>query len=268
MVKLNILIYPSDIYSSFSSEPGMNACKRKENGKMKEIVFILLLLTFAVSEAGASIKGTPHDVNVMRNSGKELETCAMCHTPHSSVDATPLWDRHQLPQNYAMYESPTFDMNEQKELQPPSTYCMTCHNGVSSGLVNYPGPGSKINPLYNISDNDSLFSAFSNMGTDLKNNHPVSFTYDPSLDVDNNGFPYPRPVGAGGGKAVVGSRGKYPLYGAGGDQFECSTCHDVHNTVDYAGKGLAKKESSGRQIYFLRADNSGSGMCTDCHVNR
>jgi hypothetical protein len=57
----------------------------------------------------------------------------------------------------------------------------------------------------------------------------------------------------------------YFLYGdatAGNSNwFECATCHSVHDLVEYEGKGEY-------QVYFLRADNSGSQMCLDCHANR
>ncbi|RJQ15124.1 MAG: hypothetical protein C4560_10980 [Nitrospiraceae bacterium] len=237
---------------------------------MKGIIYILLLLVFAFSDAGAGVIGTPHDVNVMRHGNKRLETCAMCHTPHSRpLESPPLWNRNQPSQGYTMYESPSYDMDEAKTLQPPSTYCMTCHNGVSSTLVNYPGRGSNFtDPAYNINNGDPLFSDFTRLGLDLKNNHPVSFTYEPADDVDNNGFPAPQPLGSGERKAIIGSQGKYPLYGTNGDQFECATCHDVHDTVDYPGKEITNGESSGTQVFFLRADNSGSKMCTDCHTNR
>jgi hypothetical protein len=233
---------------------------------MKGII-MLLLLTFIFTDAHATLSGSPHDVNVMRKATGELETCAMCHTPHSSIEAPPLWNRNQPPENYTLYESSTFDMNAGQALQAPSTHCMTCHNGVSSTLVNYVGPGSNTNTDYDIGNNDPLFSNFTNMGINLKNNHPVSFTYDPADDMDNNGFPSSQSLGPGR-KAIIGSFGRYPLYGANSNQFECSTCHDVHNTVEYPGKEITDGKSSGKQVYFLRAGNSGSQMCTDCHTNR
>jgi hypothetical protein len=234
---------------------------------MKGII-ILLLLTFVFTNAHAVISGSPHDVNVMRESTGELQTCAMCHTPHSNIEKPPLWNRDQPSQNYMVYESPSFDMYTGQVLQAPSTYCMTCHNGVSSTLVNYPGAGSTAGPDYDLGNNDPVFSNFTNMGVNLKNNHPVSFIYNPSIDDDDNGFPEPKADGPGGRKAIVGKKGIYPLYGNRQDHFECSTCHDVHDTVEYPGKEITDGKSSGKQIFFLRADNSGSGMCIDCHTNR
>lgn len=233
----------------------------------KNIFIVLLVILFFVSKAQSSIMGSPHDVNVMRNTNEELQVCAMCHTPHSKIEITPLWNRNQPPQSYTIYESPSFDMEAEEVLQLPSSQCMTCHNGVSSNLVNYPGPGSNMDTSYDIINNDPLFSSYSNMGSNLKNNHPVSFIYAPTRDVDNNGFPESRKVGTSR-KAIVGSRGVYPLYGPNDNHFECSTCHDVHDTVEYPGKEINDGKSSGRQIFFLRADNTGSRMCTDCHTNR
>ena len=65
-----------------------------------------------------------------------------------------------------------------------------------------------------------------------------------------------------GGIITGGTSGaKYPLYtnSNGENQFECSTCHDVHDTAMYATKDSA-------EVFFLRTSNAESKMCRDCHV--
>ena len=54
------------------------------------------------------------------------------------------------------------------------------------------------------------------------------------------------------------SRSTYPLYGPGTTaapttQFECATCHAVHDTVAYPGKQMVGGKSVGTQVFFLRA---------------
>jgi hypothetical protein len=250
------------------------------------IIAIALMLTMGLAVSSwAIIAGTPHDVNVMRDTGDDLERCAMCHTPHSGQGSYPLWNRTQASQTYGLYTSPSFDMKDMDSTTADysgtaaqndhyaTTHCMVCHNGVTSSLVNYPGPGSPVNTGYNF-DSSLLQSGKSNLGsgaTGMKDDHPVMFTYDPTEDADNNGFRDTLPYGSGSRKAIFGAEGTYPMFTKDGisyNQFECATCHSVHDTVDYPNKSMEDGKSNGTQVYFLRGDNTGSGMCQDCHVNR
>ncbi|MBI5049634.1 MAG: hypothetical protein HZC11_01855 [Nitrospirae bacterium] len=245
--------------------------------KLLSIVTLLLAMGIA-TVVWAIIEGTPHDVAVMRNlgAGAEIERCAMCHTPHASGGQYPLWNRTGTaqPTTYTVYASPTFDMRTGDTIGS-SNYatfnCMVCHNGVASTLVNYPGSQSTANTQYNF-DSALLRSVYSNLSSVMQNDHPVGFTYNPSVDDENNGFRQPEAYGtAGNKKAITGARGTYPLYSKDGgtnyNQFECATCHSVHDTVDYVGKSMQNGVSVGT-VYFLRGDNTSSGMCIDCHVNR
>jgi hypothetical protein len=158
--------------------------------------------------------------------------------------------------------------------QAPSSLCLVCHNGVFSSLVNYPGPGSHTNENYDYQMNPTFWAM---LDLDLSNEHPISFTYDPAADnsQDNNGFPAVVPCPTALWRNwIPGSAGaNYPLYGPGTTatpttQFECATCHAVHDTVAYPGKQMVGGKSVGTQVFFLRRDNAGSAMCADCHVNR
>ncbi|MBI4653498.1 MAG: hypothetical protein HY752_00625 [Nitrospirae bacterium] len=243
--------------------------------KLLSVVTLLLAMGIA-TVVWAIIEGTPHDVAVMRNlgAGAEIERCAMCHTPHAGSGQYPLWNRSQTDQTYAMYSSPTFNMaiaaGDTIGSSNYATYnCMVCHNGIASTLVNYPGSQSTANTNYDFSS--ALLRSVSNLGLSMQNDHPVGFTYNPTVDDENNGFRAAENYGSSG-KAIFGARGTYPLYTETGNtgpynQFECATCHSVHDTVDYAGKSMQNGVSVGT-VYFLRGDNTSSGMCIDCHVNR
>jgi len=244
---------------------------------MKKILIFALALCLVLGIAGVIIAGqthpgirnTPHDVYNMTGDNT-LEPCAMCHTPHSGSGDYPLWNRAVPGVIYEMYASPSFDMNEGKQPQAPSSLCLACHNGIYSSLVNYPGPGSIDNPSYDYEMNAGLWAM---LGTDLTNDHPVSFTYDPIKDntQDWNDFPYPIPCPTTPDRMWIPDSNdsiRYPLYGAGYDQFECATCHAVHDTVQYSGKDFVGGKSVGAQVFFLRRDNQGSAMCADCHRAR
>jgi len=248
---------------------------------MKKFFLLLLALVLVLgmaavliaAEIGPGVKDTPHDVQVITGESG-LEPCAMCHTPHSGSGDYPIWNRDQGPQVYELYNSISFDMYSGNQPQSPSSLCLVCHNGVFSSLVNYPGPGSHANESYDYEMNPTFWAM---LDTNLKDDHPISFTYAPNMDStqDNNGFPNPLPCNNGTRTrnwlpswSSNNSGFYYPLYGSDSLQFECATCHSVHDTVSYNGKQLIGGKSVGTQVFFLRHTNEGSKMCGDCHINR
>jgi len=240
-------------------------------GLVAMLVLGLATLLWAREGGTPGIANTPHDVQVMTGEAG-LEPCAMCHSPHSGTGSYPLWNRDQAAQTYTLYDSPSYDMNDNNQPQEPSSLCLVCHNGVFSSLVNYPGPGSHTNENYDYEMNPTFWAM---IGTDLSNDHPISFTYEPTADnqQDNNGFPDAAPCPTATWRLwIPGDMGAitYPLYGSGAtaNQFECATCHAVHDTVNYTGKQMVGGKSVGTQVFFLRTSNAGSELCNDCHVNR
>jgi len=222
---------------------------------MKKLLFLVLILSLlaGVATVWATVIGTPHDL--------APEPCAMCHTPHSGTGQYPLWNRNQAPQTYTLYSSPSFDMGPAVQPRSPSSLCLVCHNGIASELVNYPGPCSNPDSAY-----DLTVAGCADLGLDLRNEHPISFNFVQTADLDNNSFPLASTVNTATGRlAITGgiSDTSYYLYGEGTQHnwFECATCHSVHDLGVYSGKGS-------EQVYFLRADNTGSQMCLDCHQLR
>lgn len=221
-------------------------------------IIALILMVGVATVVWSSVIGTPHDL--------APEPCAMCHSPHNGQGSYPLWNRTQPAQTWLTYNSISFDMNPtDNPPRAPSSLCLVCHNGVASELVNYPGPCSNPDAAYDIT-----VAGCANLGTDLTNDHPISFNYNDSLDLDGNNFPVAANVGLGPNPryAITGgySGTNYFLYEdpastSLGYGFECSTCHSVHDLASYPGKG-------NYQVYFLRCDNSGSRMCLDCHTAR
>lgn len=82
----------------------------------------------------------------------------------------------------------------------------------------------------------------SNLGTDLRNDHPVSFTYDATLASADGHLVMP--VSA----SWVDAGHKVPLFNS---KLECASCHDVHDDSNSP---------------FLRKNNVGSALCLSCHV--
>jgi hypothetical protein len=224
---------------------------------MKKFLLPILGLVIGLGMATivwATVIGSPHDL--------ASEPCAMCHTPHSGSGDYPLWNRFQEDQTYELYESISFDMAPAYQPRNPSRLCLVCHNGVFSELVNYPGPCSVTDSQY-----DLQISGCADLGTNLMDDHPISFDYNHTLDLDGNNFPFASEIRStpSARYAIEGavSGTQYMLYGELGNTnwFECATCHSVHDLAEYDGKG-------DYQVYFLRNDNTGSTMCLDCHTAR
>jgi predicted CXXCH cytochrome family protein len=75
------------------------------------------------------------------------------------------------------------------------------------------------------------------IGTDLKNDHPISMTY-PTVAQDP-AFRTPQDIQKGWSDV--------PLFGG---KVECPSCHNVHNPDN---------------VPFLRISNAGSALCYKCH---
>ena len=86
------------------------------------------------------------------------------------------------------------------------------------------------------------------VGTDLEDDHPVSFTYNTALATEDGGLFNPSvDTTSKGGTIEVDL-----LFGtAGSKTVECSSCHDVHDEED--------------NTYLLQIDNAASALCLTCH---
>lgn len=132
--------------------------------------------------------------------------------------------------------------------------CMSCHspNGISQ-------PGMTDFNMFNI-------------GTDLRNDHPVGVTF-PTTNGPGTDWKTPSGVGKSGLKyfdsgTITGKLDKADIriYGAGfggadgatSATVECASCHDPHGVPDPT-TGFFKKT-------FLRVSNNGSAVCLTCHT--
>ncbi|MFQ5570410.1 MAG: cytochrome c3 family protein [Rhodothermales bacterium] len=82
------------------------------------------------------------------------------------------------------------------------------------------------------------------LGTDLRNDHPISFTYDAFLALTDTGLRNP--------STTPGSRGgTIATDNLEAGRMECTSCHNVHDNTN--GN-------------FLIENNSGSRLCFRCHA--
>ncbi|NOY78759.1 MAG: cytochrome c3 family protein [Calditrichaeota bacterium] len=227
------------------------------------VLFGALILAFAFTWQGTSyaqfgnkVADTPHNLRKATKNGMGLTDwggiCVYCHTPHNNNTAieAPLWNRSAPAGPYTMYSSPSIDMTIASSPQGVSLACLSCHDNTIGldQVINVPvasndsPSGTTINSCSQNCHTRSNHVAGlnfegTNIGTDLRNDHPISITYDPSVDPKFN-------------PASNGKVGNLPLYGSNHDQVECATCHNPHDETNRP---------------FLRVSNSNSALCLTCH---
>ncbi|WP_457670659.1 cytochrome c3 family protein [Thiolapillus sp.] len=204
---------------------------------------IMAGLTFAIPATAGTIIGSKHDFSTSAWAGGEI--CIVCHTPHNATTITdaPLWNHEVTAATFTTYTSPTFD-GDATIGQPDgsSVLCLSCHDGtvaVDSFGGNPPPIGVLVVPP-------------ANLGTDLSNDHPISFTYDAALAAADPGLfdPTTTSVTIGtGAKTKTGPISDIMLLSG---KLQCASCHDVHNGFTDGPK-------------LLRISNAGSALCMACH---
>jgi predicted CXXCH cytochrome family protein len=112
--------------------------------------------------------------------------------------------------------------------------CLSCHDGTVA-LENY---GTTTNGTH-------FISGLNNIGTDLRNDHPISFIYDAALSAQDPGLWNPATHLSGIGSGTIQQTMLF------NDRLECASCHDVHNST-----GISS---------LLLKTNAASALCLTCH---
>jgi len=171
------------------------------------------------------------------------EICVYCHTPHGGQTDAPLWNRNYSVAGYSMYSSSTIDMTYTNPGNPTgiSLACLSCHDGTIGldVIINPPNGGPAV-PGTTPGTNTMPVGSFSLLDTDLRNDHPISIQYNPSLDTKFNTA------------ASVTGAGGLRLFGVN-DEVQCASCHNPH-------------ESAAAFAPFLRKQNTASALCLTCHI--
>ncbi len=202
--------------------------------KKKLLVASLVLIggLGVCSIASAALNGSKHDFTTMSGSGGQI--CLPCHAPHNNKNAAGelLWNHNPTVATFILYGSPSMQ-GVPGQPSPVSKFCLSCHDGTLAPDAY----GTHIPVSTPLSGNALI-------GTNLSNDHPVSFLYDGALATADGGG-LKTPVSAS--LVVTG----IPLFAG---KMECATCHDVHNKHATAlGTGL------------LNSTNAASALCLKCH---
>ena len=215
--------------------------KENQNGSvMRKLLYggsVALLLPVGFCLAG--ILGSAHDFSGRTwNTGGEI--CMPCHTPHSGslTLGAPLWNHEVTAATFTPYSSPTLNATV-PEPSDSSKACLSCHDGT----VAIDSFGGNVGTEFN--------TGRRNLGTDLSNDHPVSFVFNTALATDDGELFDPSVTTI---PSLPGSPTIDEALLLGG-KVECASCHDVH----------ANKGDAGDNHAMLVIDNAASALCLTCH---
>jgi predicted CXXCH cytochrome family protein len=194
------------------------------------------LLLCARTQAQTEIARTVHNLTPTGPGslrvGGAAGLCVFCHTPHNANPTRALWNRELPGTTYTLYQSSTL---EAALNQPNGTsrLCLSCHDGILAlGNLRVPPKGSPLTlgPL----------TGKAALGTDLSDDHPISFVYDSALALRRGQLADPLAL-------------PQAIHLDDAKQLQCTTCHNPHED---------------RHPKFLRMDNRFGALCTTCHRKR
>lgn len=202
------------------------------------LAFRVLAIAMAgsVQAQPTSVVNSPHNLSSggpgTVKASIEDQVCIFCHTPHNSSPVRPLWNRAMPSEAYTIYSSRALTAQPG---QPTgmSKMCLSCHDGTIAlgSVLSRPTPIAMAGGVSTIPDGPSR------LGTDLSDDHPISFRFDNSIPAHN---PKVRSPSALPAQIKLDSNA----------ELQCTSCHDAHNN------SLGK---------FLVMRNDNSELCSSCH---
>jgi len=169
----------------------------------------------------------------------EDSQCYVCHLPPAFGQPGVVWN-HELPTQAPGYYTVTSStIASVGQPQGFSAKCMGCHEGAPDGPA--------INDYGGATGGTEFVTGGEAFGRDLRQHHPVSFTFDDNLASLHGGLNEPSTTQSG--LTSSGTIAGDMLYSG---QLECTSCHDPH---DYSiGQFLVKPVAES------------DGICFTCHI--
>jgi len=204
-----------------------------------------LFLALLFAQAVPNIRATKHNLsstsgNAVRATSED-QVCVFCHIPHKAMQSRPIWNRDLSYQEnaslYTLYGSTTLDSNVQRP-NGAAKLCLSCHDGTQAigALLNNNGAPDQVQMANGVT---TMPDGPRKLGTDLRNDHPISMVPNVAADPEIQLPPPGDPVSLREG-ATPGSK----------DTVQCTSCHDPHLPT----------------FKFLVKDNTRGALCTTCHA--
>ncbi len=209
-------------------------------------IILIVLLSFVLLYA--DIQSSHHDFSGSGWANGEI--CLPCHTPHNAnmeVPDSPLWNHQVTSASFEPYASATMNAFPGQP-DGKSKLCLSCHDGTVA-IENHSG-----------STNGTQYTNAGKIGTDLRNQHPISFTYNSTLAAADGELYDPETTMSGLGGTIQEDLLE-------GNKLQCTSCHDVH--ISRNTQGCSGCHDMHGQIYLetlsLWKSNTGSALCFTCH---
>jgi len=258
-------------------------------------LFMLFFAASVIHPAAAQqsdISSTKHNLSASGSgtvkAASESQICVFCHTPHAAnlSAPAPLWNRDLSGATYTPYTSNSLDAQTilGGALSQPggsSKLCLSCHDGTMAlGTVGVLGGQANVSIAMSGTDAGKMpagpqgaTSGFTrNLGINLSNDHPISFTFDNTLATTDGELRtmdaqqrYPAGTGTVIGIRSSGYKPLLPLQAtgaAGAGQVQCTTCHDPHLNVS---KFLRLNRLQTSQPAGSDFNPTADQICLGCH---
>ncbi|HEY0721226.1 MAG TPA: multiheme c-type cytochrome, partial [Gammaproteobacteria bacterium] len=254
----------------------------------RHVAFVVALLAIISASAFAAkvsdVTNTKHnlstapytagtDTRTVKATG-ESQICVFCHTPHKANAAAkaPLWNRALAGSTYTTYTSESMDATL---AQPDgsSKLCLSCHDGTmalgSVGVLNgqenatIAMSGTDAGNMPNGAGTATGFTR--DLGTDLTNDHPISFTYDSTLATADGELVDPATTTYIKNRTPGATHPDIPLENG---KVQCIACHDPHiRDVDMAKNAKFLRLNRFQEVApdggtFSATDDT---VCLACH---
>ena len=189
----------------------------------------------AAAQDMSKVENTPHNmatIDAWEVVVPDNRVCLPCHISHNAQTdedggSMVLWNHETTQQTFQMYT--TLAGNQGSQPEGASKLCLSCHDGATA-IDSFGGNEDGFNDVLIPPDRPS------NLGTDLRNDHPIGIEYPPpDLAGYNDKSTFT-------GVIVVEVNGM--------DRVECTSCHDPHDN----SLGM-----------FMRQTLEGSALCLECH---
>lgn len=197
-------------------------------------LFAFVVLALFCSVAAAGVANTKHNLSISGpgaiKAATEERICLFCHTVHQASPVAPLWNRASSGAIYTPYSSST-SVATPGQPTGASLLCLSCHDGTIA-------IGNTLTKTIQMAGSASAMPVSGGLlGTDLSDDHPVSFVFNSALTALR-------------GELVDPSLLTGAVRLDSSNQVQCTSCHNPHDNT--FGK-------------FLVMDDRGSLLCETCH---